>query len=98
MAGDVELAPGITAFEAPGHYPGHMALRLDSGDAKAVLIADVAVHPALLEDPGWLYVSDGDPAQSAATRRALLPELVDRDVTRRVRALPGLRHRPGRHS
>ena len=47
---------------------------------KAVLIADVAVHPALLEEPEWLYVSDGDPAQSAATRRALLPELVDRDV------------------
>ena len=57
-----------------------MALRLDSRDAKAVLIADVAVHPALLDDPGRPYVSDGDPAQSAKTRRELLPELVDRDV------------------
>ncbi len=78
--GEVELAPGVTAFVAPGHYPGHMALRLASEGAEAVLLADVAVHPALLEEPGWIYVSDADAAQSAETRRSLLPELVDRDV------------------
>jgi glyoxylase-like metal-dependent hydrolase (beta-lactamase superfamily II) len=78
--GDVQLAPGIGAFVAPGHYPGHMALRLDSAGARAMLLTDSAVHPALLEQPDWVYVSDGDPAQSAGTRHALLPELVDRDV------------------
>ena len=80
VAGDVEIATGVTAFAAPGHYPGHLALRLASEGSEAVLLADVAVHPALLEEPGWVYVSDGDPAQSAETRRSLLPELVDRDV------------------
>jgi glyoxylase-like metal-dependent hydrolase (beta-lactamase superfamily II) len=78
--GNVELAAGVTAFVAPGHYPGHMALRLESGGAQAMLIADAAVHPALLAEPDWLYVSDGDPALSARTRRSLLPELVDRGV------------------
>ena len=78
--GEVEIAPGVTAFVAPGHYPGHMGLRLASEDANAVLLADVAVHPALLEEPDWVYVSDADPAQCAETRRSLLPELVDRDV------------------
>ncbi len=73
VTGDVELAEGVTAFVAPGHYPGHMGLRLSSDGAEAVLIADTAVHPALLNEPDWLYVSDGDPAQSAETRRALLP-------------------------
>jgi glyoxylase-like metal-dependent hydrolase (beta-lactamase superfamily II) len=77
---DVELAPGVEAFVAPGHYPGHMALRLRSGDARAVLLADVAVHPALLDQPDWHYVSDLDQPASAATRHALLAELVDRDV------------------
>ena len=77
---EMEIATGVTAFVAPGHYPGHMALRLASEGAEAVLLADVAVHPALLEEPGWIYVSDADPAQSAETRRTLLPELVDRDV------------------
>ena len=80
VTGDVELAPGVTAFEAPGHYPGHMAVRIESDGERALLLADVAVHPALLQEPEWLYVSDGDPAECAKTRRSLLPELVDRDV------------------
>lgn len=77
---DAELAPGVTVFEAPGHYPGHMGLRIRSGGGEAVLLADVAVHPALLAEPDWRYVSDLDPNAAVATRRALLPELVDRDV------------------
>jgi glyoxylase-like metal-dependent hydrolase (beta-lactamase superfamily II) len=80
FAGDAELALGLTAFAAPGHYPGHMAMRLRSGGAEAVLIADIAVHPALLAEPEWRYVSDLDPPVAIETRRALLPELVDRDV------------------
>jgi len=87
--GEVEIAPGVTAFVAPGHYPGHMGLRLASEDANAVLLADVAVHPALLEEPDWVYVSDSDPAQSAETRRSLLPELVDRDVVVACGHYPG---------
>ena len=77
---DLEIAPGVTAFVAPGHYPGHMALRLDSAGVAAILIVDSAVHPALLDEPDWLYVYDGDPARCAETRHVLLPELVDRDV------------------
>jgi glyoxylase-like metal-dependent hydrolase (beta-lactamase superfamily II) len=80
VSDEVALAPGVTAFEAPGHYPGHMAIRIESDGEQALLIADVAVHPALLQEPDWLYVSDGDPAESARTRHALLPDLVDRDV------------------
>lgn len=89
VSGDLELAPGITAFEAPGHYPGHMALRIDSEGERAMLIADIAVHPALLENPDWLYVSDGDPAECATTRRAVLPELVDSDVVVACGHYPG---------
>jgi len=80
VEGETELAPGVRAFLAPGHYPGHMAVRLSSGGREAVLLADVAVHPALLDQPDWAYVSDLDPATAADTRRSLLPELVDRDV------------------
>jgi glyoxylase-like metal-dependent hydrolase (beta-lactamase superfamily II) len=80
VSGDVELAPGVAAFEAPGHYPGHMALRLASEGREAVLLADVAVHPAMLDRPELAYVSDIDGALSITTRREVLPELVDRDV------------------
>ncbi len=87
--GEVEIAPGVTAFVAPGHYPGHVALRLAAEGHEAVLLADVAVHPALLEEPGWIYVSDSDPAQCAKTRRSLLPGLVDRDVVVACGHYPG---------
>jgi len=80
VAGDVELSPGIIAFSAPGHYPGHMALRLASQGQDAVLLADIAVHPAMLDQPELRYMSDFDQAACAGTRRALLPELVGRDV------------------
>jgi glyoxylase-like metal-dependent hydrolase (beta-lactamase superfamily II) len=80
VMGEVELAPGVTAFEAPGHYPGHMAVRVESEGSRAMLIADVAVHPALLQEPDWPYISDIDGAQTRSTRHALLPELVDQDV------------------
>jgi glyoxylase-like metal-dependent hydrolase (beta-lactamase superfamily II) len=80
LTGDMELVPDVTAIASPGHYPGHMSLRLASGGREAVLLADVAVHPALLHEPDWQYVSDLDPSTAADTRRALVPELVDRDV------------------
>jgi glyoxylase-like metal-dependent hydrolase (beta-lactamase superfamily II) len=75
-----ELAPGVTAFPLPGHFPGHMGVRVDSGGATALLIADAAVHPMLLDRPDAMYVSDDDQAECASTRRELLPLLVDRDV------------------
>ena len=89
VTGAVELAPGVSAFEAAGHYPGHMALRLTSEGENAVLIADTAVHPVLLDEPDWVYVFDGDPPECARTRHALLPELVDRDVLVACGHFPG---------
>ncbi len=78
--GEIEIAPGITTLPAPGHYPGHLALRIVSEEQEAVLLGDVALHPALWAEPDWVYVSDTNPSECAKTRRALLPQFVDRDV------------------
>ena len=78
LDGDAELAPGVTAFVAPGHYPGHMGVRIRSEDARAVLIVDLAPHPALLDRPEWVYAFDDAP--QTTTRAELIAELVDRDV------------------
>jgi glyoxylase-like metal-dependent hydrolase (beta-lactamase superfamily II) len=78
--GEVVVAEGVTAFPLPGHFPGHMGFRIDSEGERAVLIADAAVNPMLLDQPDRRYVSDSDAAGCTATRRALLPELVDQDV------------------
>jgi glyoxylase-like metal-dependent hydrolase (beta-lactamase superfamily II) len=80
VAGETELAQGVTAFEIPGHFPGHMGVRVESDARRAVLLADTAVHPMLLHEPDAVYLSDIDPGDCTATRRALVPGLVDRDV------------------
>ena len=47
--GEAVVAEGVTAFPLPGHFPGHMGLRIDSEGERAVLIADAAVNPMLLD-------------------------------------------------
>lgn len=89
ILGDVELADGVAAFQAPGHYPGHMAVRLSSEGSEGVLLGDIAVHPAMLDVPELRYVSDVDQDTSIATRRAILPGLVDRDVVVACGHYPG---------
>ena len=70
----------MTAFEIPGHFPGHMGLRIESDGRRALLLADTAVHPKMLDVPELVYVSDADSEACAQSRRALLQELVDQDV------------------
>lgn len=73
--GPGEIVPGVTAISTPGHLPGHMSLRLASGGASALVLGDVAVHPAQLIEPEWLYESDEDGPTSIATRRAIVAEV-----------------------
>ena len=80
LDGETALAPGITAFPLPGHFPGHMGLRVESGGETALLIADAAVNPMLLDRPEDIYAFDIDQEASVETRRALVPTLVDQDV------------------
>lgn len=76
VRGDVEIAPGVVAFEAPGHSPGHMALRIGSEGSLATVIADVVPHPALLDHPEWVFAFDEDAQQSARFRASLVEDLL----------------------
>jgi glyoxylase-like metal-dependent hydrolase (beta-lactamase superfamily II) len=80
IEGETELAAGVTALEIPGHFPGHMGLRVESEGRRAVLLADTAVHPKMLDEPDLVYVSDTDSESCTNSRQALLEELVDQDV------------------
>jgi len=75
-AGD-DAAPGITAVEAFGHTPGHMAYRIESAGKTLLIAADFANHPVFsLEQPDWEVKFDMDKPAAAATRRKLLDMLV----------------------
>ena len=64
-----------------------MAVRLTSDGERAVLLADVAVHPVLLDRLDVGYVFDVDPTAAVETRLALL---VDCDVLVACGHYPGV--------
>ena len=91
-----ELAPGITTFPLPGHFPGQTGVRVESAGETALLVVDLARPSAVARPAGRrlrLRRRRRPPAPrrvrpsspSSSTRRA-----------RGLRPLPRGRHRPGR--
>ena len=68
----------ITLVHTPGHTPGSMSLLVRSGNAGAMLIADVLPNPMLITEPEWRFGSDKDASQAAATRIAVM-ERIERE-------------------
>jgi glyoxylase-like metal-dependent hydrolase (beta-lactamase superfamily II) len=73
--GGEEVIPGITAIEAPGHSPGHMAFRVQSGTEGLLLLGDAAHLPFLfVRNPDWTPSFDMDRELARQTRRKLLDQ------------------------
>ncbi len=87
-AKQAELVEGVHAIgddlliePAPGHTPGHITLRLKSGGREALFTGDVLHHPLQVYRPDWSSSACLAPDKSAITRRRILQENTDRDVT-----------------
>ena len=87
-----EIAPGMTAFAAPGHTPGHVFLEVRNGQDMALFTGDILHHPMQVIRPDWNSVYCEDRAEAAATRRMVL----ERAYTTRARIVPA--HFGGTHS
>ena len=73
FAAGKEIAPGITAVEAHGHTPGHMAFAISSGGQTVLMVVDITNHPALFaRNPQWAAVFDMDAERARATRVRIL--------------------------
>lgn len=73
LAPNDAVAPGITAVEAFGHTPGHMAFAVEGGGETLLIAADTANHYVWsLAHPDWEVRFDADKAQAAETRRRIL--------------------------
>jgi glyoxylase-like metal-dependent hydrolase (beta-lactamase superfamily II) len=77
--GDEEVVPGVRLADAPGHNPGHHVVWVDDGDASAVVVGHLFLHPAQIASPEVSNL-DRDPVVLTATRRSLLERCVDRDT------------------
>lgn len=73
VAGDAEPVSGLTLIDLPGHTPGHVGFRIDSGNDSFVSICDV-VHGQVLQfaDPEICAAFDGDRARAIASRKRVL--------------------------
>lgn len=64
----------------PGHTPGHVSVRLRSGDAEAVITGDLMHHPVQIAEPQWGSHFDSDAEQARQTRRAFCERYADTPV------------------
>jgi len=68
-----DVVTGISAVNAFGHTPGHMAYRITSGNAQMLLWADMTNHYVVsLQRPDWHVRFDMDKDAAGATRTRIL--------------------------
>ncbi len=77
---DHELNGEIRLEATPGHTPGHVVVRIESGGESALITGDASHHPVQWAEPDWGMPADSDSKMAAETRRRLLTEHADQPV------------------
>ena len=72
-----DVAPGVSLTAAPGHNYGHVAVRVEQGDALAVYPGHLVLSLAQVDDPEC-DLGDTDVVVASACRRSILNELAER--------------------
>jgi glyoxylase-like metal-dependent hydrolase (beta-lactamase superfamily II) len=84
-----DVVPGVTVLPAPGHTPGHVAVRVDSQGSSLLILGDAAVHPLQVDEPELGYAFEVDPGRAASTRLELLDDAERRDSLLAAAHFPG---------
>lgn len=69
LDGDTEIVPGIHGIVAPGHTPGMMAIRFESGGQHAAFVSDLASYSIHFERLGWMTAYDVEPLITLESKR-----------------------------
>jgi glyoxylase-like metal-dependent hydrolase (beta-lactamase superfamily II) len=69
LDGDTEILPGIRGIVSPGHTPGHMSIRLESGGQHAAFLCDQSSYAVHFERLGWMTAYDVEPLVTLETKR-----------------------------
>jgi glyoxylase-like metal-dependent hydrolase (beta-lactamase superfamily II) len=69
---DHEILEGISLVHAPGHTPGHRAVRVHQGAETVLLTGDLLHVPPQILDPEWPSNHDEDPELGAERRTKLI--------------------------
>jgi glyoxylase-like metal-dependent hydrolase (beta-lactamase superfamily II) len=74
------LTDEVVLQPTPGHTPGHVSVRIESGGQQAMITGDMTHHPVQWAEPGWKMSADSDSAQAEGTRRSVAAEVADTPV------------------
>src|SRR4029077_13478609 len=72
VAGPHRLNDPIEIIPAPGHSPGHVVFKLESGGKNALFIGDVFHHLLQVHYPHWNFPKNSDVEQARTSRRMIL--------------------------
>jgi glyoxylase-like metal-dependent hydrolase (beta-lactamase superfamily II) len=67
----------LSVHAAPGHTPGHVVMRLDEPNGRAVFCGDVIHHALQVYAPHWNHMADEWPEIAGQSRRRLLDACAD---------------------
>ncbi len=81
LTGEQTLTSEVTAIPTPGHTPGHMSLLINSGGERAMILGDVAIHPAQVTENDWHFAFELDQPQANRTRREFFDRLEQEGLT-----------------
>ncbi len=74
---DHRICDEVRLEPTPGHTPGHVSVRVESGGESAVITGDLMHHPGQIAHPEWCAVVDSDVEQALDTRRGFLERFAD---------------------
>lgn len=77
---DEKICVGVELEPSPGHTPGHVSVKIESSNNKALITGDFMHHPVQMTRTDWCSSADTDPIKGRATREAMLAEYLDTDV------------------
>jgi glyoxylase-like metal-dependent hydrolase (beta-lactamase superfamily II) len=70
----------LTLEPAPGHTPGHIVVKLRSGDSEAIFTGDIMHHPIQVYEKHWNSRFCDCPEEAGQTRSRVLEYCVDRNA------------------
>ena len=68
VGSDYGIGDAVSFESTPGHTPGHISVRVDSGGQRAIITGDMAHSPIQIADPALSSSFDTDPDMARSTR------------------------------
>ncbi|MEW9922181.1 MBL fold metallo-hydrolase [Marimonas sp. MJW-29] len=75
------LGDEVSLVPTPGHTPGHVSVRIESGGRVAVITGDALHSSVQCRHPEWHFKFDVDAERAVASRRQLLEDAAEADCT-----------------